>query len=245
MTDKELTDRLRRALAASTALPEDAQERTVQQCRRQRPPRSGVRLRELIRCELRMLSWKFWAAEGFAALTLYAVCLELFGRDLAWTPGHLLFLLSGIAGVVSMLGLPFFLRAEQYQMREIEQATCAGLFRPAAVRFLLLFAGEAAMLWLLAVWVSGLFPWRLPQLLALLAVPFLVANNELLWLMRRELWSRLLGLAGVLFSGQLGLVWKLSRLLPMPSETQLTVLAVVLAAGLAAQCVKLAGRKTA
>ena len=228
MTDKELTDRLRRALAASAALPEDAQERTVQQCRRQRPPRSGVRLRELICCELRMLSWKFWAAEGFAALTLYAVCLELFGRDLPWTPGHLLFLL-----------------AEQYQMREIEQATCAGLFRPAAVRFLLLFAGEATMLCLLAVWVSGLFPWRLPQLLALLAVPFLVANNELLWLMRRELWSRLLGLVGVLFSGQLGLVWKLSRLLPMPSETQLTVLAVVLAAGLAAQCVKLAGRKTA
>lgn len=245
MTD-EFSKQLKKALDASAEVPGPALEQVVQQCRQQRPMRRPVlSFGTLVRCELRMLGWKLWAAGGFLALLLYAVCLELFGDASFWDVRRLVFVVSGMAAAVSLLGLPFFLRAEQYRMREVEQATCAGMFRPAAVRFLLLFAGEAVMLCLLAVWMNGLLPWTTRQLLVLLAVPFLAANNELLLLLRRVLWDRLLAVAGVLFSGQLGLLWKLSQNLKQLDETGLAWLAVVLAAVLAAQCIKLAGQTTA
>ena len=52
------------------------------------------------------------------------------------------------------------------------------------MRFLLLLAGETILLGVLVLNVRAAVPWSIGQLLAVLTVPFLTANNELLLLLR-------------------------------------------------------------
>ena len=92
--------------------------------------------------------------------------------------------LSTLAMLTALLGLPFLYRASQYKMLELEQATYAGIGRPLVMRFLLLLAGETILLGVLVLNVRAAVPWSIGQLLAVLTVPFLTANNELLLLLR-------------------------------------------------------------
>lgn len=74
------------------------------------------------------------------------------------------------------------------------------------MRFLLLLAGETILLGVLVLNVRAAVPWSIGRLLAVLTVPFLTANNELLLLLR---WVRpewMMTGAVPLFAGQLCLL---------------------------------------
>lgn len=107
----------------------------------------------------------------------------------------------------------------------------------------LLLAGEVVLLVVLAVSVYAAAPFRLGQLVCLLAVPFLLANNELLLLLRRVRPERLVLTAVPLFAAQLCL---LAAQRAQSGEPELPA-GLPLAAGILAvcmgwQCAKLAAR---
>ena len=176
--EKELS----RALAAEpdTAVPETL----LRRCRAERAGKQRSGWRDLLHCQLKLLGWKVWALEAMAALALYSVGRELALWEKAWTVRNALFGLSTLAMLTALLGLPFLYRASQYKMLELERATYAGIGRPLVMRFLLLLAWETILLGVLVLNVRAAVPWSIGQLLAVLTVPFLTANNELLLLLR-------------------------------------------------------------
>ena len=236
---KPLEHELRRALSVSAAPDADALERTLHLCRAQQARRPRAGWRELMRCQTKLLGWKAWAMEGIAALALYAVGQELGLWDAAWSLRNLLFGLTALAMCTALLGLPFLCKASQYKMLELERATRAGMDGPLLVRFLLLLAGEVVLLAVLAVSVYAAAPLRLGQLVCLLAVPFLLANNELLLLLRRVRPERLVLTAVPLFAGQLVLL-RLVQGPDLPPFLPLT--AGVLAVCMGGQCARLVAR---
>lgn len=229
---------LTRALSAPAEQP--VPESLLQACRAQCRPRHRTTVRELVRTQWMLLGWKAWAMEGAAALTLYTLGRELDLWDAAWTLRNALFGLTAIAMLTALLGVPFLVKASQYQMLELERATRAGIGTPLVIRFLLLLAGEVLLLAVLAVsvWVNA--PLTLSQLAGVLAVPFLLANNELLLLLRRVRPERLVLTVVPLFAGQLVLLQLMQE--PEPALPPLLPLAGVLAVWLGWQCAKLASR---
>ena len=179
------------------------------------------------------------ALEAMAALALYSVGRELALWEKAWTLRNALFGLSTLAMLTALLGLPFLYRASQYKMLELEQATYAGIGRPLVMRFLLLLAGETILLGVLVLNVRAAVPWSIGQLLAVLTVPFLTANNELLLLLR---WVRpewMMTGAVPLFAGQLCLL-RFVQLSELPKGLPLAAGVLVLCMVL--QCIRLAAR---
>lgn len=235
---KPLEHELRRALSVSAAPDADALERTLHLCRVQQARRPRAGWLELMRCQTKLLGWKAWAMEGIAALALYAVGQELGLWDAAWSLRNLLFGLTALAMCTALLGLPFLCKASQYKMLELERATRAGMGGPLLVRFLLLLAGELVLLGVLAFSVHRTAPLSLGQLLSVLSVPFLLANNELL-LLRRVRPEKLVLVAVPLFAGQLVLL-RLVQGPDLPPFLPLT--AGVLAVCMGGQCAKLAAR---
>ena len=125
------------------------------------------------------------------------------------------------------------------KMLELEQATYAGIGRPLVMRFLLLLAGETILLGVLVLNVRAAVPWSIGQLLAVLTVPFLTANNELLLLLR---WVRpewMMTGAVPLFAGQLCLL-RFVQLSELPKGLPLAAGVLVLCMVL--QCIRLAAR---
>ena len=167
-------------------------------------PRGGWK--NLLYWQLRLLGWKAAGLEAFAALALYSVGRALGLWEAAWSLRNALFGLTALAMCTALLGLPFLCRASQYRMLELERATHAGIGTPLVLRFLLLLAGEVVLLAVLAISVYAAAPLKLGQLVCLLAVPFLLANNELLLLVRRVRPKRLVLAAVPLFAGQLCLL---------------------------------------
>ena len=103
----------------------------------------------------------------------------------------------------------------------------------------LLLAGELVLLGVLAFSVHRTAPLSLGQLLSVLSVPFLLANNELLLLLRRVRPDKLVLVAVPLFAGQLVLL----RLVQGPDlPLFLPLTAGVLAVCMGGQCAKLAAR---
>ena len=176
--EKELS----RALA--TELDTAAPKTLLRRCRAEHVVKQRSDWRDLLHCQFKLLGWKVWALEAMAALALYSVGRELALWEKAWTLRNALFGLSTLAMLTALLGLPFLYRASQYKMLELEQATYAGIGRPLVMRFLLLLAGETILLGVLVLNVRAAVPWSIGQLLAVLTVPFLTANNELLLLLR-------------------------------------------------------------
>ena len=216
--EKELS----RALAAEpdTAVPETL----LRRCRAEHVVKQRSGWRDLLHCQFKLLGWKVWALEAMAALALYSVGRELALWEKAWTLRNALFGLSTLAMLTALLGLPFLYRASQYKMLELEQATYAGIGRPLVMRFLLLLAAV---------------PWSIGQLLAVLTVPFLTANNELLLLLR---WVRpewMMTGAVPLFAGQLCLL-RFVQLSELPKGLPLAAGVLVLCMVL--QCIRLAAR---
>lgn len=229
----------------SRALAEPAQpdvpEALLHACRMQYRPKPRGTLREIIRCQFRLLGWKAWAMEGAAALTLYTLGRELALLEMELNLRNLLFGLTVLAMLTALLGLPFLVKASQYKMLELERATRAGVGLPLVVRFLLLLAGELVLLAVLAVSVRAVAAQSFGQLACVLTVPFLLANNELLLLLRRVRPERLTLAAVSLFAGQLVLL----RLVQEPTQEPsafLPVAAGVLAVWMGWQCAKLAAR---
>ena len=195
--------------------------------------------RDLLHCQFKLLGWKVWALEAMAALALYSVGRELALWEKAWTVRNALFGLSTLAMLTALLGLPFLYRASQYKMLELERATYAGIGRPLVMRFLLLLAGETILLGVLVLNVRAAVPWSIGQLLAVLTVPFLTANNELLLLLR---WVRpewMMTGAVPLFAGQLCLL-RFVQLSELPKGLPLAAGVLVLCMVL--QCIRLAAR---
>ena len=193
----------------------------------------------MLHCQFKLLGWKVWALEAMAALALYSVGRELALWEKAWTLRNALFGLSTLAMLTALLGLPFLYRASQYKMLELEHATYAGIGRPLVMRFLLLLAGETILLGVLVLNVRAAVPWSIGQLLAVLTVPFLTANNELLLLLR---WVRpewMMTGAVPLFAGQLCLL-RFVQLSELPKGLPLAAGVLVLCIVL--QCIKLAAR---
>lgn len=176
--EKELS----RALA--TELDTAAPKTLLRRCRAEHVVKQRSDWRDLLHCQFKLLGWKVWALEAMAALALYSVGRELALWEKVWTLRNALFGLSTLAMLTALLGLPFLYRASQYKMLELEQATYAGIGRPLVMRFLLLLAGETILLGVLVLNVRAAVPWSIGQLLAVLTVPFLTANNELLLLLR-------------------------------------------------------------
>ena len=231
--EKELS----RALAAEpdTAVPETL----LRRCRAEHIVKQRSGWRDLLHCQFKLLGWKVWALEAMAALALYSVGRELALWEKAWTLRNALFGLSTLAMLTALLGLPFLYRASQYKMLELEQATYAGIGRPLVMRFLLLLAGETILLGVLVLNVRAAVPWSSGRLLAVLTVPFLTANNELLLLLR---WVRpewMMTGAVPLFAGQLCLL-RFVQLSELPKGLPLAVGVLVLCMVL--QCIRLAAR---
>ena len=176
--EKELS----RALA--TELDTAAPKTLLRRCRAEHVVKQRSDWRDLLHCQFKLLGWKVWALEAMTALALYSVGRELALWEKAWTLRNALFGLSTLAMLTALLGLPFLYRASQYKMLELEYATYAGIGRPLVMRFLLLLAGETILLGVLVLNVRAAVPWSIGQLLAVLTVPFLTANNELLLLLR-------------------------------------------------------------
>ena len=216
--EKELS----RALA--TELDTAAPKTLLRRCRAEHVVKQRSDWRDLLHCQFKLLGWKVWALEAMAALALYSVGRELALWEKAWTLRNALFGLSTLAMLTALLGLPFLYRASQYKMLELEQATYAGIGRPLVMRFLLLLAAV---------------PWSIGQLLAVLTVPFLTANNELLLLLR---WVRpewMMTGAVPLFAGQLCLL-RFVQLSELPKGLPLAAGVLVLCMVL--QCIQLAAR---
>lgn len=235
--NRALEKKLSRALVAK---PEEAVPETLLlRCRAEHIIRQRGSWRDLLHCQLKLLGWKIWALEVVAALVLYSVGRELALWEKAWTLRNALFGLSALAMFTALLGLPSLYKASQYHMLEMEHATYAGLGRPLVVRFLLLLAGETALLGVLVLSVRTAVPWSIGQLLAVLAVPFLTANNELLLLLR---WAHPEGMivgAVPLFAGQLCLL-RFVQLPELPKGLPLAAGVLVLCMGW--QCARLATR---
>ena len=231
--EKELS----RALA--TELDTAAPKTLLRRCRAEHIVKQRSGWRDLLHCQFKLLGWKVWALEAMAALALYSVGRELALWEKAWTLRNALFGLSTLAMLTAMLGLPFLYRASQYKMLELERATYAGIGRPLVMRFLLLLAGETILLGVLVLNVRAAVPWSIGQLLAVLTVPFLTANNELLLLLR---WVRpewMMTGAVPLFVGQLCLL-RFVQLSELPKGLPLAAGVLVLCMVL--QCIRLAAR---
>ena len=235
--EKELS----RALATEldTAVPKTL----LRRCRAEHIVKQRSGWRDLLHCQFKLLGWKVWALEAMAALALYSVGRELALWEKAWTLRNALFGLSTLAMCTALLGLPFLCRASQYRMLELERATHVGIGTPLVLRFLLLLAGEVVLLAVLAISVYAAAPLKLGQLVCLLAVPFLLANNELLLLLRRVRPERLVLAAVPLFAGQLCLL----RLIEVEEELPQLPAGLPLAAGvlvlcMVLQCIRLAAR---
>ena len=214
--EKELS----RALA--TELDTAAPKTLLRRCRAEHVVKQRSDWRDLLHCQFKLLGWKVWAL-----------------WEKAWTLRNALFGLSTLAMLTAMLGLPFLYRASQYKMLELEQATYAGIGRPLVMRFLLLLAGETILLGVLVLNVRVAVPWSIGQLLAVLTVPFLTANNELLLLLR---WVRpewMMTGAVPLFAGQLCLL-RFVQLSELPKGLPLAAGVLVLCMVL--QCIRLAAR---
>ena len=238
-SNRKLKQQLTRALAApqNAAAPETLLHR----CRAAYHPRPRGGWKNLLHWQLRLLGWKAAGLEAFAALALYSVGRALGLWEAAWSLRNALFGLTALAMCTALLGLPFLCRASQYNMLELERAARAGVGTPLVLRFLLLLAGEVALLAVLAISVYAAAPLKLGQLVCLLAVPFLLANNELLLLLRRVRPERLVLAAVPLFAGQLCLLRLLEVETPRLSAG-LPLAAGVLAVCLGGQCAKLAAR---
>ena len=222
--EKELS----RALAAEpdTAVPETL----LRRCRAEHVVKQRSDWRDLLHCQFKLLGWKVWALEAMAALALYSVGRELALWEKAWTLRNALFGLSTLAMLTALLGLPFLYRASQYKMLELEHATYAGVG---------LLAGEMILLGVLVLNVRAAVPWSIGRLLAVLTVPFLTANNELLLLLR---WVRpewMMTGAVPLFAGQLCLL-RFVQLSELPKGLPLAAGVLVLCMVL--QCIRLAAR---
>ena len=241
-SNRDLERALTRALAApqtQDTVPPDA---LLRRCHAAHRPCARGGWRNLLYWQLRLLGWKAVGMEAFAALALYSVGRVLGLWDSAWSLRNALFGLTALAMGTALLGLPFLCRASQYKMLELERAARAGLGTPLVLRFLLLLAGETVLLAVLAVSVSAAAPLRPGQLVCLLAVPFLLANNELLLLLRRLRPERLVWTAVPLFAGQLGLLWLLEARTGDALPAGLPLAAGVLAVCMGWQCAKLAAR---
>ena len=239
-SNRKLKQQLTRALAAP---PQNAAapETLLHRCRAAYHPCPRGSWKNLLYWQLRLLGWKAAGLEAFAALALYSVGRALGLWDAAWSLRNALFGLTALAMCTALLGLPFLCRASQYNMLELERAARAGVGTPLVLRFLLLLAGEVVLLAVLAVSVYAAAPLRLGQLVCLLAVPFLLANNELLLLLRRVRPERLVLTAVPLFAGQLCLLRLLEVETPRLSAG-LPLDAGVLAVCMGWQCARLAAR---
>lgn len=244
ISDRDLEQALARALAApqtqNPAAPPDVPEALLRRCHAVHRPQACGGWRNLLYWQLRLLGWKAFALEAFAALALYSVGRTLGLWEAAWSLRNALFGLSALAMCTALLGLPFLCRASQYNMLELERAAHAGIGTPLVLRFLLLLAGEVVLLAVLAVSVYAAAPFKLGQLVCLLAVPFLLANNELLLLLRRVRPERLVWAAVPLFAAQLCLLAVQSREPELPAGLPLA--AGVLAVCMGWQCARLAVR---
>lgn len=243
-SNRKLKQQLTRALAAppqsrTAAVPETLLHR----CRAAYHPCPRGSWKNLLYWQLRLLGWKAAGLEAFAALALYSVGRALGLWEAAWSLRNALFGLTALAMCTALLGLPFLCRASQYRMLELERATHAGIGTPLVLRFLLLLAGEVVLLAVLAISVYAAAPLKLGQLVCLLAVPFLLANNELLLLLRRVRPERLVLAAVPLFAGQLCLLRLIEAEEELPQlPAGLPLAAGVLAVCLGGQCAKLAAR---
>ena len=236
-SNRKLKQQLTRALAAppqsrTAAVPETLLHR----CRAAYHPCPRGGWKNLLYWQRRLLGWKAAGLEAFAALALYSVGRALGLWEAAWSLRNALFGLTALAMCTALLGLPFLCRASQYNMLELERAARAGVGTPLVLRFLVLLA-------VLAISVYVAAPLKLGQLVCLLAVPFLLANNELLLLVRRVRPERLVLAAVPLFAGQLCLLRLIEVEEEMPQlPAGLPLAAGVLAVCLGGQCAKLAAR---
>lgn len=236
-SSRDLEQALTHALAPQAA---NAPQVLLLRCRTVHRLQAAGGWKHLLYWQLRLLGWKAAAMEAFAALALYSIGQTLGLWEAAWSLRTALFGLTALAMCTALLGLPFLCRASQYNMLELERAARAGIGTPLVIRFLLLLAGEVALLAVLAVSVYAAAPFKLGQLVCLLAVPFLLANNELLLLLRRLRPERLVWAAVPLFAAQLCLLAVQSG--EPELSAGLPLAAGVLAVCMGWQCAKLAAR---
>lgn len=217
---------------------ESTPENLLYRCRAAyRPKRPAAR--DLLFWQLKLLGWQVWALEAAAALVLYSLGRELGLWEKMWTLRNAMLCLSTLAMLTALLGLPFLCRAGNYKMLELERATRVGIGGPLVIRFLLLLTGEMLLIGVVAAAVQGMLPLRGWQLLTVLMVPFLLANNEILLLLRKIRPERLAITAVPLFAVQLCLL-RLVQFREVPAG--LPFAAVVLAICIGGQCAGLAAR---
>ena len=242
-SNRDLEQALTRALTAPQDQSAAVPETLLCRCHAVHRPRAHGGWRNLLYWQARLLGWKAFGMEVFAALALYSMGRTLGLWEAAWSLRNALFGLTALAMCTALLGLPFLCRASQYNMLELERAARAGIGTPLVMRFLLLLAGEVVLLAVLAVSVYAAAPFRLGQLVCLLAVPFLLANNELLLLLRRVRPERLALTAVPLFAVQLCLL-AVQRAQSWEPELPagLPLAAGILAVCMGWQCARLAAR---
>lgn len=146
--EKDIENRIRRALKEEKPVSEQAVTRMVLLARTQwnmKKQKERIGFSELLLSQFRFIGWKIWIFELITAF-LPAFIVIKYMRLQVIRPVRAVFLFSCLTVIISMLWIPFIYRSMHYRMMEIEAAAFFSIRRLLLSRILILFAGELAVI---------------------------------------------------------------------------------------------------
>lgn len=172
---------------------------------RKRKNRQRITFMQFLRMQVRFVGWKVWTIQGAALIMICWMMVRLYGQGYWTNPQSVASMLGSLSVLVFMTIPPFLYRSNRYGMQEVEAATRFSSARLLLARFIIVGAGDAALLSGILLTVALGFALRADAALVSVMLPFLLAASGSLYLLAHTapqtcLWGSM-GLCGALLLG--------------------------------------------
>lgn len=141
--------------------------------------------KNLLLCQIKFCGFQIWICEFFAAVLsakLFQFCLL---DRYFFTPRKIQFLIMSVVVLIPMLLLLFVSRSIHYSMFEMESTSVYSIKLIVLSKFLIFFCGELLLSFILIVFSYTRLKFTGAAILWCVVMPFLLANNGFLFLLKK------------------------------------------------------------
>ncbi len=184
--EKDMENRIRRALTEDEPVSEQAADRMVLLARMQwntQDFRKRIGFMDLLLSQLWFAGWKMWVFELIIAAAPTLLIIQ-YAKLHVITPVKAAFSLSCLAVGISMLWIVFIYRSSYYRMMEIEAVSYFSIKRLLLSRILILFVGELAVITGISIVTSAYLAFGFRNGMAYMLFFLGVCGNGILFMLR-------------------------------------------------------------
>ncbi len=191
--------------------------------------------------QVRIAGMRIWTVQIGTVLAAYLLLHLMTGMELAYFTARQFAFMTGIFGILLFsLAIPFLYRAQKYKMLEIEAGAKYSVWKLLLARLLIFGIGDIFMLFGIVWQISRISPLTILQTVFCLCLPFLLALNGGMYLLRKVIFVHFQRWAYGMCTGIGGIFMGVAAFYPAYYEMKFPVLVsctvLLLAGGVIYQC---------